>query len=512
MKALATLAGRLDDFLNPIVVKELRQAVRSRFVSGVLMLLLVIQLLVVGIFVMIRAAEPQSFSEGREITTVLYGVLTFSCILFVPLYAGVRLAWERGETQMDLMYTTTISPGAIVRGKLVGAAAITALIYSACMPFMTFTYLLRGVDLPTVFFLLAAGFIEVVVASQFALFVACISASRPLKVLMGLIALNFLFGGAIAGGTGLPAWLFRGGVIYGGWDFWAITLTVMAFAAMATGLLYFLSVAMISPPSADRMRPVRLYMLALWLTSGILLALWVLNNGDWAPWEAWTYGWAFGLAFLFPVALSERESWGPRIRSGLPRSRLRRALSLILTTGSPGAFFGVALMILLTWGAFEIVAAAYKAYGLVRVAPNADCTQFIIGIALYGMAYGLTAFLLRKLLGLAKLNIPVGYTWLIAYMMVAAGSLGPYVLCFLLYYNDGSSAIFQDRIWIVTSPMMILQKEFRMVRLVAAGFWASAALVASMPWLIRQIAAFRPLEPAAPAQVAEPPAAPSGLP
>ena len=497
MKALANLAGRIDDFLNPIVVKELRQAVRSRFVSGILMLMLIVQFAVVGIYVMFRPAEAVSFSEGRQINSILYGILLFSCILFVPLYAGVRLAWERTETQMDLMYTTTISPGSIVRGKLFGAAVVTVLIYSACMPFMTFTYLLRGVDLPTVFFLLAIGFVQVLAASQFTIFVACIPTSRIFKVFLGLATFIGLWIWAGMGTALLSLEFFRGGTIYGGWDWWSVALTLLGLTALGIGLLYVLSVAMISPASSDRMRPVRFYLMALWLITGALAAAWSWGSSQWVPWEAWTNTWAFGLAFLFPIVLSERESWGPRIRSAVPQSIPGRAVAILFTTGAVSGFVWTFLMLLLTWTACVTVTDAFRDYGLVPGAPSANGSPAITGIALYGMAYSLTAVLLRKLLGLAKLNIPPGYTWLIAFLMMSIGSVAPYVLCFFLYYNDGPAVIFQDRVWIVTSPMMVLQKEFRTGRLIFAACWAGAAFVAAAPLLFRQIAAFRPLEPPA---------------
>jgi hypothetical protein len=510
MKALASLGGRIDDLLNPIVVKELRQAVRSRFVSGLLILLLIVQLAVVALYVMFRPAESASFSEGREINAVLYGILVFSCILFVPLYAGVRLAWERSETQMDLMYTTTISPGAIVRGKLFGAAAITILIYSACVPFMAFTYLLRGVDLPMVFFMLAIGFIEVLAAAQLAIFVACIPTSRLLKVFLGLAAFMGLWIWAGMGAAGLPQVFLRSGIIYSGWQFWASALTALALAAMAMGFLYILSVAVISPPSADRMRPVRFYLMGLWLASGVLAALWAWDSSQWSPWEAWAYTWVFGLAFFLPIMLSERESWGQRIRAGIPRSILARAVSILFTTGSAGGLLWVILMLLLTWAALASVKSVFHNYSLVAGAPDPDILPVMLGISLYAVAYGLTAMLLRKLLGLVKLNIPAGYTWLIAFLMMSIGSVAPYVLCFFLYYDQGSSEMFQDRVWIVTSPMMVLQKEFRDVRLVVAAFWACAAFVATAPWIIRQITAFRPMAPAAAPPAAIPtPAAPA---
>ena len=82
-----------------------------------------------------------------------------TCLGFVPLYAGVRLSLERNDANIDLLFVTTITPGAIIRGKYLTAMALTLLIFSACMPFITFTYLLRGIDLPTIFYCLAVGFL-----------------------------------------------------------------------------------------------------------------------------------------------------------------------------------------------------------------------------------------------------------------------------------------------------------------------------------------------------------------
>ena len=88
----------------------------------------------------------------------LLGILMFTCMIFVPLYSGGRMSLERSNADMDLLYVTTLSPGAIVRGKYLTATALTLLIFSASMPFMILTYLLRGIDLPSIFFVLAVCF------------------------------------------------------------------------------------------------------------------------------------------------------------------------------------------------------------------------------------------------------------------------------------------------------------------------------------------------------------------
>ena len=69
-------------------------------------------------------------------------ILLAICLLFVPAYTSIRLAFER-DTNVDLLFVTTIKPSAIVWGKMFAALTITVLIFSACMPFMVFTYWLR---------------------------------------------------------------------------------------------------------------------------------------------------------------------------------------------------------------------------------------------------------------------------------------------------------------------------------------------------------------------------------
>ena len=51
MTSQGGVRSRMDDWLNPIVVKELRQAVQGKFVAAALLLLLIIQLAALGIYI-----------------------------------------------------------------------------------------------------------------------------------------------------------------------------------------------------------------------------------------------------------------------------------------------------------------------------------------------------------------------------------------------------------------------------------------------------------------------------
>src|SRR5262245_8977746 len=127
---------------NPVLLKELRQAMRSHALNGTLLLLLLLLFLAA---LSVPATNGFSATAGEQIGrptfNVLLVVLTAATLLFVPLYTGVRLASERKESEMDLMFSTPLPTKRIVRGKLFCGAYVAAMFFSVCAPFMSFTSL-----------------------------------------------------------------------------------------------------------------------------------------------------------------------------------------------------------------------------------------------------------------------------------------------------------------------------------------------------------------------------------
>ena len=109
----AKIFESLQDLFNPIVVKEMKQAVQGKFVSSLLLLLLAVQLLVVGTWVLMTPDVARRFDTGAGMFMTLEGLLLGICILFIPSYTGIRLISERSPADMDLLFITTISPRAI---------------------------------------------------------------------------------------------------------------------------------------------------------------------------------------------------------------------------------------------------------------------------------------------------------------------------------------------------------------------------------------------------------------
>src|SRR5262249_27082793 len=160
---------------NPIVVKELRQAVRSWAVTGMLLLFLIV-LFVASVAFLAMGSLDQDTALGSEMFSAFTVILALASVLFIPLYMGIRVASERQENNPDLFYISTLSPARIIRGKFLCGVYMAVLFFSACMPFMAFTNLLRGVDLPTIFFILFCLFLVVCAANMIAIFLGCVSA------------------------------------------------------------------------------------------------------------------------------------------------------------------------------------------------------------------------------------------------------------------------------------------------------------------------------------------------
>ena len=166
---------RACERLNPILVKEARQALKSRqFVVtfGLLLLcglawsLMGVALLMPGIYY-----SP----SGQFMLIGYYFILTVPMLLIVPFSAYRSLAGEREDGTYELLSITTLCSRQIVTGKL-GSAVLQMLVYySALSPCIAFTYLLRGVDVITMALVLFYTFLASVLLSAVGLMVATVS-------------------------------------------------------------------------------------------------------------------------------------------------------------------------------------------------------------------------------------------------------------------------------------------------------------------------------------------------
>ncbi|MBO0859431.1 MAG: hypothetical protein J2P21_13300 [Chloracidobacterium sp.] len=471
-----------SDRVNPIVVKELRQAVQSRFVIAALLTLLSIQLVAIGIYILSSGASLLEFYAGRQSFLILFGILQVIGVIFVPLYTGARLAVERSDVNVDLLFITTIKPRSVIAGKMLAAMTLTALIYSACMPFMAFTYFLRGIDLPSIFISLGVGFMGVITCAQIAVFVASMQVGRAFKVIFGLIALTIF--GIIYVST--MAWvndIIRRGVI--GRNFWE-TIIVMSFViSFAVGLFFVMSVALIMPVASNRALPVRLFITAAWLLCGAAaVSGGVIETHNW-PVTLWLAAFEFVFAMAIFAAVSERDEQGRRVLRSIPKSILGRASAFFFFSGSANGVAWSSAMVVLTLAVAWVWAQFFPRYG--NRGDLVDAAKWMGGMCLYFFCYAMTGALLRRLL---FSRVRTELTWLISASLLLVGSVTPFLIGYIVFFNDRWWS--EDfGAWWVGNPFAWDHKGHRVLYASVGGVWAALVTAISLPWFIERVKSFR---------------------
>ena len=484
MKSIGDSLEKMNDRLNPIVVKELRQAVQGKFLIVVVICFLCIQLLTMGIFLITDESISESFDAGLKIFRVLLWNLLATCVLFVPAYTGFRLISERADANVDLLFITTLRPRSIIWGKFLAAIILTVLLYSACMPFMTFTYLLRGIDLPSIFILLTLDFVVVAVGIQCAILIGCISANRGLKVILGVVWLVIIFVGLNII-TLFSMFLLDLGIgsQLDSWKFWRGALAVLSGGIALIGIFALLSTALISPLSTNRAFPVRIFITAAWLLTGGGAAIWSIGVNDFTPIMVWATVHIFLHSIGLFVAVSEREHLGRRVRRTIPRRWLLRPLAFLFYSGAAG---GVA------WSTLIIALTVLSAVEWLIVFPHMETGDEMLRIGplavlgLYTFSYVLAASLIRR--NFLSDRVTGAYTWMIALVLLGITTA---IIPLILFFFYGK----WEENWLVASPLgsfLFTESEVVPFSLIIASFCAVFIGALSLPWFVRQFNDFRP--------------------
>lgn len=484
--------NRLGDRINPIVVKETRQAVNSRIVATFLLLFLTIELVVMVLLITEResaGADEVNLAAGRDVFLVVQGILVGACMILIPTMTGVRLAVERSDVNVDLLFISSLSPRAVVFGKLMAAAALALLMFSAAAPFMTFAYVLRGLDLPTIFLVLLADFLGVVFSTSFLVFLASIPANRGLRMLLGvpgLVGISYIGAGLLAGSSGfleegLPFDMSTG-------EFW-LGVAGLAFVILAcVGLFFVWSVALVSPPAANRAHAVRLYTTIVWLLEGVGCTIWSEQLKRQEPLVLWGLVGMVWFSLQMLIATSERDSWGPRVARTIPRSPLRRCLAFLYYSGAAGGFlFGF----LGCAASVAAIALAEELYPTMRGnrEPMWEAAALIGG---YTFCYCQSGIVLRRLVGGAQFRI--GASWLLAVILFGFGCAIPFMLAFALF--DRYHSPLSDVWFYMTNPFITIEDARRpnsqsLLTMAFLLVWGGAVSLVNLPWFLRQVMRFR---------------------
>ncbi|MCS7161214.1 MAG: hypothetical protein RMJ19_12145 [Gemmatales bacterium] len=409
---LTRLAERLADLPNPIVVKELRQAVRGWTALAMLLFYLIVQLLVVGLMLMDTPKNLLDESAlGNQVFLAIQILLIVTTVGLLPLYAGTRLFLERTDVNLDLMFATPLRPVWLVLGKLLAALVLGLLFFSASAPVMTMAYFLRGLDLVKSTALLGLDILMMLTAVQVALLVAAMPVPRPVAAVLGLGLIFGLFG-TVVYLISLSEEVMVMSFFHRPDDYFL--LVVLALSAFFVTLFAFTAThALLSPPPSNRLFSFKL-MLALtppafWILLGLLswklTDLWNRHN-----WHEVVHFWLIGLTkfqlvagwLAWMIAISERLEWGPRLLAQVPRSRWLRVIVFPFYSGAANGLVFALLLTVIRW--LTIVVGllmeswiyrptSYPSFLQNYFAHNVETAWVGDG---YVLVYALTAFNLRR--------------------------------------------------------------------------------------------------------------------
>jgi hypothetical protein len=419
------------DSLNPILVKETRQAIKSfQFTATFILLLIACWVVTMG---GVAIVGPRIFyaAEGGTLMLWYYWILAFPLAVVVPYAAFRSLASEREDNTYDLLSITTLRPWQIISGKLGSAVVQMGVYFSAITPCLAFTYLLRGIDLPTIAVSLAYLFFWSLGLSMVGILLATLTKRRFAHVFVSVAfvgGLLWLFGFAI---VGVSISMIQISYSYlGSTEFWLDVLVTATFYVTSFALAFFAAAGMISFTSENRSSPLRICM----LLQAAAIVGWV------------SYGWIetdYELFFVLLLAAvtaiywyvmgamltAERPGMSQRVKRRLPQSILGRMFFSWLNPGPASGYMFVvanATAMVLVCFAGAIISASVGKSNLKWPDLNAMFYSLVIGwgylVAYLGLGL-LTIGLLRRFAVVTMLACV-----LIHFLLLLAGFGIPYAI------------------------------------------------------------------------------------
>jgi hypothetical protein len=270
-------------------------------------------------------------------------ILAFPLTVVVPFAAFRSLAAENEDNTYELLSITTLRPRQIIAGKLGSSVVQMAVYFSAITPCLAFTYLLRGIDIPTICLLLVAIFFGSLGLSMIGILVATLSTHRYMQVIFAAAYVGFLLMAFFSAFTLVGGIIESGALSVVSDEMWLLYGFVATIYFTTFALAFCAATARISFSSANRSTPLRLAM----LVQQAAMISW-FDFGLWGGFQMHAVYWSGIFAFLYWLGLgslliSEKPNLSARVKRSLPQSTLGRVFLSWLNPGPvTGYFFVVA--------------------------------------------------------------------------------------------------------------------------------------------------------------------------
>ena len=502
-------ALRASERLNPILVKETRQALKSRqfVITFTLVLVCSWGWSMLGVS-MIGPAIYHGY-HGWDMFSGYFVILAFPLLVIVPFGAFRSLASEREDGTYELLSVTTLRPRQIVSGKL-GSAVVQMLVYfSAVAPCLAFTYLLKGIDFPTVIYVMVCAFLASLGLALIGLVVATATAEKHWQVVLSVF---LLFGLGLCFYLSLMLVLLelsRMPLPFQDEDFWVVNAALLTAYGAYFVLLFCVASAQLTFASNNRATLLRAVML-----------------GQQALFTGWM-GWAFArfdgeLVLVVPYLIFSGIHWSVmgafmngespelshRVKRQLPQSFLGRAFLTWFNPG-PAAGYVFAVVNMATVLMFTAIAMAANAwiysgktspvfganpYLVICIFATIEFSYLVIYL---GLGRGLTALLRRFNQGRILLGA------LVQVLLLLAGCCAPLTIHLMIadLRNDYSVLEITNPFWTLEEILEHRTLSFDvMVALCVLPIVAGLVFLANLPSVVTAV---RQVRVAKPKRVAE---------
>jgi ABC-type transport system involved in multi-copper enzyme maturation permease subunit len=384
-------ASWLADRCSPILLKECRQALKSRQFLWTFLLLLLATLLW-SFFGVSSQLATSANTSGLSMLVGYMTILTFPLFLIVPFAAFRSLASELDGETIQLLTITTMTPKQIINGKLVSSLLQMLLYLSVLVPCIAFTYLLRGVDLGEMF-----SFIGYQIVGSIALCSLGVMAAGLTKFTSGrwVIALGLLFLLILCtlGWTTFQGEML-GSAFFDDTDGRSFINFIFLVVATTGWVCYRAAAALISFPADDRSSKIRFalliqHMVILGAFFGIRLARFGPITDDR---QLTTLAAVFSAHYwllMGSLICGENPGMSERVRRELPKSLLGQSFRGLLMPG-PGRGYLFVLTQILGWATiFWLIGvqADYRTNQLFDFDFLIQSASFFVGNAMHAIFY-----------------------------------------------------------------------------------------------------------------------------
>ncbi len=421
----------ISDWVNPILVKESRQALKSRQFLATFTLLLACCWGWSLLGVAIRMPGIYYVPGGRFMLVGYFLILAIPLLIIIPFFAFRSLAAERDDGTFELLSISALRPWQIITGKLGSAALQMLILLSVLAPCMTFTYLLRGVDILFVVSILFYGAVLCMLLSCVGLLLATLTRARHWQVLisvafilaLGLVCVWVCFGGSVFINQAMAVIPFNQP------EYWVGQACLLTAVGCLASILLLAASARISPRSENRSTRLRI---AILVTHFAMLA-WFSRyffkfDGEVGLIAGYTFASTFLLMVTGSMMTGEDSLLSARVRRGLPKTTLGRAFLMLLYPGpGTGYLFAAANLIMI----FVVALMLAVSKGFNGRNQEVEVLNFALVCASFGVFYlGLNRLILR-LASRSTLTGPVlGFVSCV--IMIGFGCLVPLTVQFSL--------------------------------------------------------------------------------